>query len=241
MKDEQFDLVLTGLQSDDQGFAQTGVDPGRAARPAARDDHHGSAGRRRPALARQARARGRLVPVGRACRCRRVLTIQSGINQLRYATLKGIMAAKKKEIRKVGAAGAACARAEDRRPLRAGEEQEDADDRAARRPRRRRSSCAGCAKSASRSGEGDSMILVDRANSSGRQAEPRDVGNDRGGAAAGGSGRHRPIAIVVLGRERRRGRRRAGGGRGARKSSTVEHRGARAVHARRLRGGAASR
>ncbi|OLB61672.1 MAG: hypothetical protein AUI11_08665 [Acidobacteria bacterium 13_2_20CM_2_66_4] len=30
-----------------------------------------------------------------------VLTIQSGINQLRYATLKGIMAAKKKEIKKV--------------------------------------------------------------------------------------------------------------------------------------------
>ena len=32
-----------------------------------------------------------------------VLTIQSGINQLRYATLKGIMAAKKKEIRLVEA------------------------------------------------------------------------------------------------------------------------------------------
>jgi electron transfer flavoprotein beta subunit len=32
-----------------------------------------------------------------------VLTIQSGINQLRYATLKGIMAAKKKEIRRVPA------------------------------------------------------------------------------------------------------------------------------------------
>jgi electron transfer flavoprotein beta subunit len=30
-----------------------------------------------------------------------LLTIQSGINQLRYATLKGIMAAKKKEIRKI--------------------------------------------------------------------------------------------------------------------------------------------
>src|SRR6185503_2967886 len=28
-----------------------------------------------------------------------LLTIQSGINQLRYATLKGIMAAKKKEIK----------------------------------------------------------------------------------------------------------------------------------------------
>jgi electron transfer flavoprotein beta subunit len=35
-----------------------------------------------------------------------LLTIQSGINQLRYATLKGIMAAKKKEIRKVTPAGA---------------------------------------------------------------------------------------------------------------------------------------
>ena len=33
-----------------------------------------------------------------------VLTIQSGIHQLRYATLKGIMAAKKKEIRKVAPA-----------------------------------------------------------------------------------------------------------------------------------------
>jgi electron transfer flavoprotein beta subunit len=35
-----------------------------------------------------------------------VLTIQSGINQLRYATLKGIMAAKKKEIRKAAAPAA---------------------------------------------------------------------------------------------------------------------------------------
>jgi electron transfer flavoprotein beta subunit len=33
-----------------------------------------------------------------------VLTIQSGINQLRYATLKGIMAAKKKEIKAVASA-----------------------------------------------------------------------------------------------------------------------------------------
>jgi electron transfer flavoprotein beta subunit len=36
-----------------------------------------------------------------------LLTIQSGINQLRYATLKGIMAAKKKEIKKVAAPAAA--------------------------------------------------------------------------------------------------------------------------------------
>jgi electron transfer flavoprotein beta subunit len=39
-----------------------------------------------------------------------VLTIQSGINQLRYATLKGIMAAKKKEIRKAAAPAGAASR-----------------------------------------------------------------------------------------------------------------------------------
>jgi electron transfer flavoprotein beta subunit len=39
-----------------------------------------------------------------------ILTIQSGINQLRYATLKGIMAAKKKEIRKTAPAAGVAAR-----------------------------------------------------------------------------------------------------------------------------------
>ena len=39
-----------------------------------------------------------------------LLTIQSGINQLRYATLKGIMAAKKKEIRVVAPAAPVAAR-----------------------------------------------------------------------------------------------------------------------------------
>ncbi len=39
-----------------------------------------------------------------------VLTIQSGINQLRYATLKGIMAAKKKEIRKAAVPAGSAAR-----------------------------------------------------------------------------------------------------------------------------------
>jgi electron transfer flavoprotein beta subunit len=48
MRDEAFDLILTGLQSDDQGFAQTGVI--LAAGPPARHDHHGSAAHpRRPA------------------------------------------------------------------------------------------------------------------------------------------------------------------------------------------------
>ena len=105
MKDEQFDLVLTGLQSDDQGHGQTGVilaerlgipsstiimdvqidpstGPGRAATLRVKRELEGGwfqwISMPLPAL----------------------LTIQSGINQLRYATLKGIMAAKKKEIRK---------------------------------------------------------------------------------------------------------------------------------------------
>jgi electron transfer flavoprotein beta subunit len=105
MQEEQFDLILTGLQSDDQGHAQFG--PVLATRlnvphstiimevavtPAAEGPGGGLKVKREleggwfqyvtmslPAL----------------------LTIQSGINQLRYATLKGIMAAKKKEIRKV--------------------------------------------------------------------------------------------------------------------------------------------
>ena len=57
-----------------------------------------------------------------------LLTIQSGINQLRYATLKGIMAAKKKEIKKITPAAAA-AGAADRQHLLPGEGQEDADAR----------------------------------------------------------------------------------------------------------------
>ena len=106
-RDEQFDLVLTGLQSDDQGFGQVGVVLAeKLGMPHATiimevQKLDGSAG-----FAREARARRRLVPVG-ALPMPALLTIQSGINQLRYATLKGIMAAKKKEIRKVAPAAAA--------------------------------------------------------------------------------------------------------------------------------------
>jgi electron transfer flavoprotein beta subunit len=94
---ENVDLVLTGLQSDDQGFGEVGVilaellgiahstiimeigvDDGRLR---VKRELEGGwfqwVSLPTPAL----------------------LTIQSGINQLRYATLKGIMAAKKKEIR----------------------------------------------------------------------------------------------------------------------------------------------
>ena len=98
MKDEQFDLVLTGLQSDDQGFAQVGVILAeRLGLPHA-------------TIIMEVQAEGGALRVKReleggwfqwvAMPLPAVLTIQSGINQLRYATLKGIMAAKKKEVRK---------------------------------------------------------------------------------------------------------------------------------------------
>ena len=92
--------MLTGLQSDDQGFGQVGVVLAEKLGHAARDDHHGSAGVRQPGLRVKRELEGgwfqwMSLPLPA------LLTIQSGINQLRYATLKGIMAAKKKEIRKV--------------------------------------------------------------------------------------------------------------------------------------------
>jgi len=101
MKGEQFDLVLTGLQSDDMGSAQTGVIL------AARLGHPHAT------IVMDVKVEAGAVRVKReleggwfqwvAMRLPAVLTIQSGINQLRYATLKGIMAAKKKEIKKAAA------------------------------------------------------------------------------------------------------------------------------------------
>jgi electron transfer flavoprotein beta subunit len=98
-RDEKFDLILTGLQSDDQGFAQTGVIVAeRLGLP------HATIVMEVQVSADGVRVKRELeggwfqwvsMPLPA------VLTIQSGINQLRYATLKGIMAAKKKEIRRV--------------------------------------------------------------------------------------------------------------------------------------------
>jgi electron transfer flavoprotein beta subunit len=106
MTDERFDLVLTGLQSDDLGQAQLGVVLAeRLGIPHStiimevqiQDPSTGSG---------QAAVRVKRELEGGwfqwiAMPLPALLTIQSGINQLRYATLKGIMAAKKKEIRKV--------------------------------------------------------------------------------------------------------------------------------------------
>ena len=105
LKDEQVDLVLTGLQSDDQGFGQVGVVLAeRLGMPHA-------------TIIMEVQIEAGTLRVKRELEggwfqwvklpLPALLTIQSGINQLRYATLKGIMAAKKKEIRKVAAPPAA--------------------------------------------------------------------------------------------------------------------------------------
>jgi electron transfer flavoprotein beta subunit len=108
LKDEQFDLVLTGLQSDDQGFAQVGVvlaEKLGASHATIVMDVVVSDGTLR--VKRELEG-GWFQWV--AMPLPAVLTIQSGINQLRYATLKGIMAAKKKDVRTVAAAGPAAVR-----------------------------------------------------------------------------------------------------------------------------------
>ena len=101
LKDEKPDLVLTGLQSDDQGFAQVGVVLAE------------KLGVAHTTIVMEVQVDGASLRVKReleggwfqwiAMPLPAVLTIQSGINQLRYATLKGIMAAKKKEIKTVPA------------------------------------------------------------------------------------------------------------------------------------------
>jgi electron transfer flavoprotein beta subunit len=108
MREEAFDLVLTGLQSDDQGHAQVGVVLAeRLGIPHATIimDVQVEDGRLR--VKRELEG-GWFQWI--ALPLPALLTIQSGINQLRYATLKGIMAAKKKEIRKVVPSGAIAAR-----------------------------------------------------------------------------------------------------------------------------------
>jgi len=101
---EQVDLVLTGLQSDDQGFGQVGVILAETlGMPHATiimdvQVNDGALRVKRELEGGWFQWVGLPMPA--------LLTIQSGINQLRYATLKGIMSAKKKEIKKVAAVSA---------------------------------------------------------------------------------------------------------------------------------------
>lgn len=101
LKNETFDLVLAGTQSDDFGYAQTGVmlaellnlphativmeinaDPAARTLQALREMESGWFQRVEMSL-----------PA--------VLTIQAGISPIRFTPLKGILMAKKKEIRRV--------------------------------------------------------------------------------------------------------------------------------------------
>jgi electron transfer flavoprotein beta subunit len=96
IKKEKFDLVLTGLQSDDHGFGQTGV-----LLAALMDLAHATIIMAIEAQGGKLRLKRELEAgwfQNMECPLPAVLSIQSGINKVRYATLKGIMAAKKKEI-----------------------------------------------------------------------------------------------------------------------------------------------
>ena len=104
LKKENFDLILTGLQSDDQGFGQTGVLLAELlGLPHATiimqievmQNEAMQNEVQRLKLKRELEA-GWFQWVELPLPA--VLTIQSGINKVRYASLKGIMAAKKKEI-----------------------------------------------------------------------------------------------------------------------------------------------
>jgi electron transfer flavoprotein beta subunit len=99
IKEEQFDLIFTGLQSDDYGYAQTGVILAELL------------GWPHATIIMQIEKTETGIKVKRELEAGyfqfvdmplpSVLTIQSGINKLRYATLIGIKQAKSKPMRKV--------------------------------------------------------------------------------------------------------------------------------------------
>ena len=96
LRKESFDLILTGLQSDDLGAGQTGVLLAELL------------GLPHATIIMQIEVQAAGLKVKRELEAGwfqwvelplpAVLSIQSGINKVRYASLKGIMAAKKKEI-----------------------------------------------------------------------------------------------------------------------------------------------
>lgn len=99
---EKPDLVMTGLQSDDLGFAQTGVILAEML------------GLPHSTIIMEMKVEGRTLRVKRELESGwfqwielpmpALVTIQSGISKPRYATLKGIMAAKTKPLRKLALA-----------------------------------------------------------------------------------------------------------------------------------------
>ena len=99
IKDENFDLIFSGLQSDDVGSGQTGVILGEmlgmatATLVMATEIQEGSIKVKRELESGWFQWVSMSTPAS--------ITIQSGINQPRYPSLKGIMGAKKKEIKVV--------------------------------------------------------------------------------------------------------------------------------------------
>jgi electron transfer flavoprotein beta subunit len=102
IKEEAFDLIFTGLQSDDYGYAQTGVILAEllgwphATIIMEMQKADGGIKVKRELEAGFFQYVDMPLPA--------VLTIQSGINKLRYATLIGIKQAKNKPLRKVALA-----------------------------------------------------------------------------------------------------------------------------------------
>jgi electron transfer flavoprotein beta subunit len=103
LKSETFDVIMTGLQSDDYGFAAVGLilaeKLGLPSATIVMEVQQEGSGLKVKRELESGWFQWVLLPMPA------LLTIQSGINPLRYATLKGIMAAKKKEIREVNASG----------------------------------------------------------------------------------------------------------------------------------------
>ena len=164
-----------------------------------------------------------------------VLTIQSGINQLRYATLKGIMAAKKKEISKAAASGCDAAPRQKivglyvpektkKTQMIAGSPAEAAKELVREAARRGAGDLHDSSWSPSSAGGKLNRATWETIAAAQQLRAMRD--------------RDRLVAVVVLGGECRRvaaGARR-GAGAGSRDASTTT--GARRLHAGRLHGGA---
>ena len=96
IRDEKFDLILSGLQSDDLGMEQTGIIVGEllemstASLAMATELSEGKIKVKRELEAGFFQWVSMSLPAS--------ITIQSGLNTPRYPSLKGIMGAKKKEI-----------------------------------------------------------------------------------------------------------------------------------------------
>jgi electron transfer flavoprotein beta subunit len=112
IREENADLIFTGLQSDDTSYGQTGVILAELL-----GIPHGTIIIEvdRESLGESLRIKRELESGWYqwfTYKLPALFSIQSGISQIRYASLKGIMAAKKKEIREIAMSGEAFAGAQ---------------------------------------------------------------------------------------------------------------------------------